>query len=101
MSTKFNQAKASYLKRLEQFVPIVDRVHGAHHPEFHDVRKIFNTIIEKTKASNDEIPNLSEEFAALQKITENYKVPSDVCESYEAVFDMLSKLDKAYQGDIA
>ena len=37
----FNQVKESHFKRLEQYVPVVDRVHGDNHPEFHDVKKLF------------------------------------------------------------
>jgi regulator of cell morphogenesis and NO signaling len=43
-----------------------------------------------------EKPELESEFAELRKITSNYTVPEDVCESYEAVYDMLAELDKAY-----
>jgi len=32
----------------------------------------------------------------LRETTNNYTVPDDVCESYEAVYNMLSELDKAY-----
>jgi len=41
-------------------------------------------------------PGLHEEFAHLRTITEGYRIPQDVCESYEAVYSMLSKLDEAY-----
>lgn len=84
------------LKTLEQYVPIVDRVHGASHPEFHDVRKVFEEINLKLKNTEEDIPSLDDEFKRLRKITNNYTVPDDVCESYEAVYNMLSELDKAY-----
>lgn len=90
----FSQAKEKNLKTLKQYVPVVARVHGASHPEFHDVRKVFDTIVEK---ANEEKPQLDEEFAKLREITDGYKVPGDVCESYEAVYKMLSELDTAYQ----
>ena len=79
---------------LEQYVPVVDRVHGAHHPEFHQVRAVFDTIFAKIKASST--PDLNEEFTQLRTITDNYVIPDDVCESYEAVYDMLKTLDTAY-----
>jgi iron-sulfur cluster repair protein YtfE (RIC family) len=41
-------------------------------------------------------PELNQEFAQLREITNNYTVPVDVCESYEAVYKMLSEIDKAY-----
>ena len=93
----FNQVKESHFKTLGQYVPIVARVHGGNHPEFHEVRKLFDTIIKKTKDTGAEKPELHEEFAKLREITGNYTVPGDVCESYEAVYNMLAEADKAYQ----
>lgn len=93
----FNEAKEKHFPRLEQYVPIVARVHGGSHPEFHEVRKLFNTINEKTKKAGSEKAELNEEFAKLREITDNYKVPGDVCESYEAVYKMLAEVDEAYQ----
>ena len=51
MSSQFSFAhiKENQFKTLAQYVPIVDRVHGPHHPEFHEVRRLFDVIIEKTK----------------------------------------------------
>jgi iron-sulfur cluster repair protein YtfE (RIC family) len=51
----------------------------------------------KIKEAGTEVPELNEEFAKLREITNNYTVPDDVCESYEAVYNMLAELDKAYQ----
>ncbi|MGI6225963.1 MAG: iron-sulfur cluster repair di-iron protein, ric [Peptococcales bacterium] len=94
---KFNQAIENHFKTLEQYVPIVARVHGGTHPEFHEVHKLFDTINKKIKKAGAEKPELNEEFAKLREITNNYTVPSDVCESYEAVYNMLAEVDKAYQ----
>lgn len=96
--TLFNEVKERNLKQLEVFVPVVDRVHGAHHPEFHEVKSLFESISGKSGAVGADRPELGEEFARLRVITDNYSVPSDVCESYEAVYRMLAELDAAYQG---
>lgn len=93
----FDQVKVEHFKTLGQYVPIVARVHGDNHPEFHEVRKVFDAIIKKTKEAGTEKPELSEEFAKLREITNNYTVPGNVCESYEAVYNMLAEADKAYQ----
>lgn len=92
----FNQVKESHFTKLEQYVPVVARVHGGTHPEFHEVRKLYDTIIKKTKEIGAEKPGLNEEFEKLREITDNYTVPGDVCESYEAVYKMLAEVDKAY-----
>jgi len=92
----FNAAKKKYFQKLIQYVPIVARVHGAHHPEFHEVRKVFDTIVTKTKEAGSNKPELNEEFSMLRKITNNYAIPGDVCETFEAVYNMLEEIDKAY-----
>ena len=84
------------LKTLEQYVPIVDRVHGGTHPVFHEVRSLFEAINSKIKGAGSRTPELTEEFAKLREITGNYTIPEDVCEAYEAVYRMLGELDKAY-----
>lgn len=93
----FHEAKSKYLKTLKQYVPVVARVHGKNHPEFLEVDKLFDEINKKVKVSGAERPELDEEFAKLRTITNNYTVPGDVCESFEAVYKMLDELDKAYQ----
>jgi len=92
----FNEVKESHFKTLAQYVPIVARVHGDNHPEFHEVHKLFETITQKTKAAGAEKPDLKEDLARLREITDNYTVPADVCESYEAVYKMLAEVDQAY-----
>lgn len=92
----FNEVKENNLKILSQYVPIVAKVHGPTHPEFYEVRDVFNTLIEKINTQRDDLPNLDEEFKQLQEITNNYQVPSDVCESYEAVYNLLKELNEAY-----
>ena len=93
----FSEAAERHLSTLEQYVPIVARVHGGNHPEFYEVKRLFDSIIMKIKASGMQRPELDDEFARLREITDNYLVPSDVCESYQAVYNMLAEMDRAYQ----
>ena len=93
----FNEVRERHFKTLEQYVPIVARVHGGSHPEFHKVHKLFDAINKKIKEAGSKKPELKEEFTKLREVTNNYTVPADVCESYEAVYKMLAELDKAYQ----
>lgn len=92
----FNEVKKDRFKTLEKYVPIVARVHGGSHPEFHEVHKLFDAINEKTKKAGSNKPELNEEFAKLREVTDNYRVPGDVCESFEAVYSMLAEIDRAY-----
>ena len=97
MMTRFNEVKTRNFERLELYVPVVARVHGGTHPEFHDVRKVYDDIYAKAKEAGPKKPELNHEFKQLREITDNYTVPGDVCESYEAVYNMLAELDEAYQ----
>lgn len=90
---KFEQVVEKNIERLKQFTPIVLRVHGEHHPEMNEVNSLFNQIDEKIKKSDLSLEN---EFKNLRKVTNNYEIPTDVCESYEAVYNMLEELDQAY-----
>ena len=94
---KFNEAVEQNLERLEQYVPVVAKVHGRNHPEFYDIKKIFDEISVKVKSTKSGKPILDNEFRELRQITDNYTVPGDVCESYEAVYNMLEEVDKIYQ----
>ena len=74
----------------------MERVHGENHPEFYDVRKLFDQIAQKIGNLSKDKPKLDGVFKELRKITDNYTVPEDVCESYQAVYEMLAELDRAY-----
>ncbi len=92
----FEEAVAQHLKLLSQYVPVVDRVHGKQHPEFHQVKALWERMAQKIHTAGTALPQLSEEFAKLREVTSDYQVPGDVCESYEAVYHMLKDLDQAY-----
>lgn len=92
----FKEATKKYLPILDQYIPLVARVHGGSHPEFHDIKKLYDLIRMKSKESGPEIADLKEEFTKLREISNNYTTPGDVCESYEAVYQMLALLDEKY-----
>ena len=94
--TKFKEAVEKNFGILDQYVPIVAKVHGGTHPEFHIVKKLYDEINEKVKMSEN--PDLDNEFSEIRRITDNYTIPLDVCESYEAVYKMLEEVDLAYKG---
>ena len=93
----FNQVKDKYYGLLSQYVPVVEIVHGRSHREFYRVRETFDKISLKLNDSKDNQVDLDEEFEQLNLYTNNYKIPSDTCETYAAVYNMLSELDQAYQ----
>ena len=85
-----------HLETLELYVPVVDRIHGDAHPEFHGVRRLFEDIAGKAGTLEGE-DDLAREFELLRDITNHYTVPCDVCETYEAVYAMLAELDESYR----
>lgn len=93
---KFNDVFEKHIEKLELYVPVVERVHGGSHPEFYEVRKSFDSINKKVKERTEK-PTLEDEFKKLRNVTNDYTVPEDTCESYEAVYKMLAELDEAYQ----
>lgn len=95
-NNQFKNLESEYMEKLKLFVPIVNRVHGKEHPEFNDVKIEFDNISNKI---NNENYLLKEEFNNLKKITNNYQVPNNVCESYEMVYQMLKELDDAYRSE--
>ena len=64
----FNEVKEINLKILEQYVPIVARVHGESHPEFHEVHKVFDKINIKIKEVAMDKPDLEEELNSYVKL---------------------------------
>lgn len=85
-----------HFEKLESYVPVVAKVHGGTHPEFHDVKRVYETIRGKIKEEHLESLGLLNEFEELRKITNNYTVPDDVCVTYEAVYNMLKEIDDAF-----
>lgn len=88
----FNTLKEDYFKTLDFYIPVVERVHGPHHAEIYDVAKIY----EAMKDHLEQNQSLKGDFEKLRELTDNYRVSEDVCESYEAIYQILSKLDRTY-----
>lgn len=81
------------LKKLELYTPIVARVHGKDHPEFLELKKVIDLIILKIK-NNDFV--LDKEFDQVSEITNEFKLPEGVCETYAEVYFMLKELKDTY-----
>lgn len=74
---------------LDKILPVVDRVHGEHHPELHEVLALYNEL--KKSPS-------SETWSKLRDLTGNYTVPADACPTYEKTYALLKTLDEAFSG---
>lgn len=92
--SSFNNVVEKHFPTLEQYTPIVARVHGENHPELTVVRDIFADMNVKIKSEED--ADLTSEFKSLREVTSNYEVPADGCEAYTETYELLEEADKAY-----
>ncbi len=100
MSTpSYNDLFEQLVEQLDLFSLAITRAHGKTHPEVFDVRKTFESMYKKTTAALPRTPVLDTDWAYMRHVTCNYVVPDDVCETYEAVYQMLFRLDTAYQNE--
>ena len=92
----FNEKKEVYFPKLDMLLPIVERVHGASHEEIYEVSNLYKDIRGKL---NLDIEDLDNEFDSLKKLTNNYEIPENVCETYEGIYKMLEDLNKSYDNE--
>lgn len=97
MTESFKEALNKYFGQLDLFTSAITRAHGKNHPEAFEVRELFSKIKEKTQAAGIASADLDTEFSKLREVTNQYAVPDDVCETYAAVYNMLSEINRAYQ----
>lgn len=84
-------------EKLDIYTTAITRAHGESHPEAFKVRELFETIQASVKAAGTNKPDLGDTFNQLRKVTDNYAIPNDVCETYAAVYNLLAEADNAYQ----
>lgn len=80
-----------HIEKAAQLAPIVERVHGGHHPELTRVREITQALHQSDNTANG--PAL---FQELRTVTDNYAIPNDVCEAFEATYYALESADKQH-----
>lgn len=95
---KFAEVIKEHFPLLVQYTPVLVRVHGDAHPELAQVLEIFEKINAKVQETGVDAVDLSTEFEELRKVTGNYSIPSDGCETYAATYQMLGEADEAYHG---
>lgn len=91
---KLKEFKEKNFEELDRFLPVVEKVHGPHHNEIFDVAKVYGKLKAKIDAGDQ---NLDYEFKELRALTDNYKVPNDVCETYEKIYNVLEELNRIYE----
>ncbi|MCF0115155.1 MAG: iron-sulfur cluster repair di-iron protein, ric [Erysipelotrichaceae bacterium] len=73
------------ITELNKILPVVERVHGDHHPELHEVAKLYKALLEGEDV-----------FEELRKVTSDYTAPSDACPTYIKTYNDLKKLDEEH-----
>lgn len=71
-----------------ELAPLIERVHGAHHPELTRVRELTEEISRSSDAAAT-----TELFRELRAVTGNYSVPSDGCEAFHGTYEALKAAD--------
>ncbi|HZW68012.1 MAG TPA: iron-sulfur cluster repair di-iron protein, ric [Pseudogracilibacillus sp.] len=94
---KFHELVDKNFESLDLYTAAITRAHGESHPEAFRVRELFVELQRKVRTANKHKPALKEEFIKLREVTDHYKIPHDVCETYAKVYKMLAELDTAYQ----
>lgn len=92
----FYEVVENYFSKLDLYTTAITRAHGKSHPEAFKVRELFETMNTKVTEARTNKPNLDQEFTQLRKVTDNYTIPNDVCETYAGVYNMLKEADQAY-----
>lgn len=74
--------------KLDFYTSQILKVHGQHHPELQQVRELFVALAEKLTQEPTADPTA--ELDRLAEVTDNYTVPADGCEAYQATYQLLS-----------
>lgn len=78
-----------HIEKAAQLAPIVERVHGRHHPELTRVRQLTQELQRlENRATSLTL------FQELRTVTDNYAIPKDVCEAFEATYNALKRADQ-------
>lgn len=85
-------------EKLNMYTGAIAKVHSRLHPEVHEVKALYDQILEALK--QDETDALSPAFDRLRSVTDGFKIPSDTCQTFEAVYHDLEKADQLHRSEI-
>lgn len=80
-----------HIEQAAEFAPLIERVHGENHPELTRVRELTEQLAQANDAST-----ASSVFEQLRTVTDNYAVPADGCEAYQATYQALQRADQQH-----
>lgn len=79
-----------------ELAPLIERVHGANHPELTRVRELTEEI-----ARTEDEGTKAELFRELRTVTDGYTVPGDGCEAFQGTYAALRLADEQLTGTTA
>ncbi|QLK86401.1 iron-sulfur cluster repair di-iron protein, ric [Staphylococcus sp. 17KM0847] len=79
---------------LELYTQAITKAHGKNHPEVFEVRKIYKSIQDKAQHNNWDLSNA---FLELRRLTNQYMIPNDACETMTQTYQMLKHFDTLAQ----
>lgn len=71
------------IKELDKILPVVERVHGEHHPELHEVARLYGELKQGKDAA-----------ARLREVTGDFTVPADACPTFAKTYADLEALTR-------
>ncbi len=80
-----------HLAQAAELAPLIERVHGERHPELTRVRELTLAL-----QQHDGSTPATELFTQLRAVTENYAIPEDACEAFEATYQALARADQQH-----
>ncbi|MDO5668597.1 MAG: hypothetical protein Q4G50_01200 [Corynebacterium sp.] len=81
------------LAQAVRLATVVEKVHGAQHPELTRVRELTQAIADTTDDAR-----IAEYYSELHAVTDNYTAPEDACEGFESHYRALEESERIWQG---
>lgn len=80
------------LAQAVRLTPVVEKVHGALHPELTEVRELTESL-----AAAKDPAEIEGYYATLRKVTSDYAIPDGVCEGFESAYRALEESEQAWR----
>lgn len=97
MTTNVKQFLLDNEEKLTMYTGAIAKVHRRLHPEVQEVKALYDEILVEVK--KDDSTNLMPLFDQLTQVTHGYDIPTDTCQTFEAVYQALQMADKLYRAE--
>lgn len=79
------------LAQAVRLAPVVEKVHGAHHPELIRVHELTRAL-----AATTDDTRIAGYYSELRQVTDNYTIPADACEGLESHYRALEESEQIW-----